>query len=359
MRARTVAFLTQDFTPNTLPPLPGGCAYYRCFLPMQSIGIDARMGYPAWTGDAGFGVMSGEQTAQFGFDVAVLKLLMHRQIPRQMEIAQSLGQKIVVDIDDFYDGLPEANLAHKATDPSENKAINREHYRQIIMAADRVTVATPFLYDYYSQLHPDVRLVRNGVLPQQFDVRKVSNRKPVVGWVGGIPWRGNDLETLRPWLPDFLEQHDLMFHHSGHAESVPGAPSVPSFAEVVGINPARVTTSPLKTMDRYHELFNFDIGLIPLNNIPFNHAKSFLKGLEYSISGIPFVAQGLPEYEHLAMLGVGRIAYEPEDWIRHMTQLIDFRTRKRDARINRDNVLRDHTIMVRETEWRDALLNWD
>jgi len=56
MTVRTVAFLTQDFTPNTRPPLPGGCAYYRCFLPMQAVGVDARMGYPAWTSEAGFGV---------------------------------------------------------------------------------------------------------------------------------------------------------------------------------------------------------------------------------------------------------------------------------------------------------------
>lgn len=359
MTVRTVAFLTQDFTPNTRPPLPGGCAYYRCFLPMQAVGVDARMGYPAWTGEAGFGLMSSEDMAQFGFDVVVLKLLMHRQVPKQIEIAKSLGQKIVVDIDDFYDGLPESNLAHKATDPIQNKAINREHYREIILAADRLTVATPFLHEYYSHLHPDVRLVRNGVLPQQFDIHKTLNRKPVIGWVGGIPWRGNDLETLRDWLPAFLEEHNLMFHHSGHADKVPGADNVPSFAEVVGIDPSRVTTTPLKTMDHYHELFTFDIGLIPLNDIPFNHAKSFLKGVEYSISGIPFVAQGLPEYEYLTSLGVGRVAYEPEDWVRHLTALLDFRTRKRDARINRDNVLRDHTIMAREPDWREALLDWD
>lgn len=355
----SVAFITNDFTPNVVPPLPGGCGYYRCFLPMQAVGVDARFGLPAWTGQDGFGVLQTSKRALFGFDVVVIKLLMHRQIPAQIKIAQALGQKIVVDIDDFYDDLPESNLAHKATDPERSKIHNRDHFRRIIDAADRITVTTPFLLDYYSRIHPDVVMVRNGVLPDQFPPRAVRERKPVIGWVGGIPWRGGDLETLRSWLPEFLDKHDLWFHHSGHTESVPGMSEVPAFADIVGIPKHRVTTSPLMTIDRYHELFSFDIGLIPLNDIPFNHAKSALKGLEYSAAGIPFVAQGLPEYARLNSMGVGRVATSPDDWRREVGALLDFRTRKKDARVNRDLVTREHSIMAREQDWRHALLDWD
>jgi hypothetical protein len=325
---------------------------------MQAVGVVSHMGMPAWESSSGFGIRVDSKHAEFGFDVAVLKLLMQRQVPEQIKRAQAIGQKIVIDIDDFYDDLPESNLAHKATDPSENRIANRDHYRRAIEVADRLTVATPFLYDYYSKIHPDVRLVRNGVLPDEFTRRKVTERKPVIGWVGGIPWRGGDLETLSAWLPDFLNDNDLMFHHSGHAEAVPGKPSVPSFAEVVGIDTDRVTTSPLQTIDKYPSLFMFDIGLIPLNDIPFNHAKSFLKGVEYSAAGIPFVAQGLPEYEFLKSTGVGRVAYSPDDWVREVSALLDFRTRKKDARVNYENVMRYHTIMERENDWRSALLEW-
>jgi hypothetical protein len=327
---------------------------------MQAVGVEARMGLPAWTGEEGFGVVESPTRAQFGFDVIVLKLLMHRQVPAQMRIAQALGQKIVVDVDDFYADLPESNMAFRATDPAANRITNRDHYLSIIRQADRVTVTTPFLKTHYSQFHDDVIMVRNGILPEQFTVRPVRDRKPVIGWVGGIPWRGGDLETLRAWLPDFLEQHDLMFHHAGHADSIPGLDErVPSFADVVGIPAHRMTTSPLKTIDKYHELFSFDIGLIPLNDIPFNHAKSNLKGLEYSAAGIPFVAQDLPEYQRLHDLGVGRVARGPEDWAREVGALLDYRTRKKDARVNRERVVKNESIMARESDWRDALLRWD
>lgn len=326
---------------------------------MQALGIDARFGFPAWTGEHGFGVMKTKTVPEFGFDVVVIKLMMQKQVPYQIKAAQKMGQKIVVDVDDFYDDLPESNLAHKATDPTLNRHVNRDHLKRIIEAADRVTVTTPFLLDYYSNLHPDVVMVRNGVLPEQFTAKNVSKARPVFGWVGGIPWRGGDLETLSSWLPDFLEENDLMFHHSGHATSVPGAEVVPSFSDLVGIPEERMSTSPLQTIDKYHELFSFDVGVIPLNDIPFNHAKSFLKGLEYSASNIPFIAQGLPEYQYLNNSGVGRIAHTPDDWWAHATELLSYESRKRDARINRENVLRHHTIMARETDWREALLEWD
>lgn len=352
----SMAFLTYDFSPGSNPPIPGGCCYYRCFLPMQAVGVEARLGMPAWTGQDGFGIQIEPTKALFGFDVVLTKLLMDRRLVNQIKVAQSVGQKIIVDVDDFYDDLPEQNLAHAATDPANNRIVNRDHYRAIIDAADMVTVTTPFLYDYYSKLHPCVRLIRNGVLPEQFTVRKMRDRKPVVGWVGGVPWRGGDLETLREWLPDFLEEHDLMFHHSGHTDTVPGfSGKVHTFAELSGIPVERMTTSPLKPLTEYHDMFSFDIGIIPLTDIPFNRAKSCLKGLEYSCAGVPFIAQGLPEYQRLNSLGVGRIAYTPDDWRAHMTELLDFKTRKRDARINLDNVMRDHTIMSRESEWRSIV----
>jgi hypothetical protein len=181
-------------------------------------------------------------------------------------------------------------------------------------------------------------------------VRQVKNVKPVLGWVGHMDQRAGDIETLRAWLPSFLDEHDLQFHHSGHLDSEP------SFAEVAGIDPARVTTSPPRKINDYlRDSFSFDIGLVPMADIPFNHAKSFLKGLEYAGSGIPFVAQNLPEYRLLAESGLGRVAATPEEWVQHLRELLEFKTRKREAAMNLAAVKRDHTIAARADEWRAVL----
>jgi len=341
-----VAFLTNDFTNlGGGIEVPGGCAYYRCSLPMFASGEPAMLGRPAFHPDYGFGIKESSERAVFKFDTVVLKLIMFRWTPRQMLIAQQLGQRVIVDVDDAYDFLPEVNKAWEQTHPDRNKVMNRDHYREVIAAADTVTVSTSFLLDHHRD-HRDVRLVRNGPHPGMFPVKRQSGR-PVIGWVGAIPYRGGDLEIMQDWLPGFLDEHDLMFHHSGDD------PTAPSFAEVVGIPVERMSCSPLAPINQYPQLFeHFDIGLVPLNDIPFNHAKSTIKGLEYASAGIPFVASGLPEYQRLADDGVGRIANTPEVWVRHLTELLDLGVRKKEAAQQRRIVAERHSIQAREAEWQ-------
>lgn len=345
-----VAFLSEDYAPWGDQMLPGGCAYYRQILPRAALGIQAPAGRPAWSGMTGFGVqMQGEQ-AIFGFEVVCMKMMMARWLPHQIKVAQKLGQKIVVDVDDSYDDLHPANKAYHTTDPKNNPIHNRDYHNQILELADLVTVSTPYLYRHYKNKGlRNVAMVRNGVNPEQFKPIPVRDRKPVIGWVGAMGWRSNDVETARAWLPDFLEEHDLQFLHAGHE------PKYASFADAAGINPERLLVTDMLPITMYHNLFKeIDIGLVLLADIPFNEAKSNIKGLEYALSNIPFVAQGLPEYRRLARMGVGRIADTPDDWRRHVTSLLDAGVRKREARINRNLTIRDHSIEARALEWREV-----
>lgn len=350
MKTNRVAFLSGEFT--RLPGgklIPGGCTYYRAYLPMNMIGMESALGLPAWTSVNGFGVKSGEKQALFGFDIVFLKQLMDRWLPHQIEIAKGLGQRIVVDVDDFYHALHEDNHAYEATDPEKNKVRNRAVYEEIISLADLVTVSTPTLADFYKQFNPNIHVLRNVVYPPQFQRREVSKDKPVIGWVGALGFRSGDVETLS-WLPQFLEEHDLMFHHSGwqpqHGRD---------FAERSGIDPARLTVSPMRPFTHYHEMFSFDIGIVPLNRIDFNEAKSNLKGLEYAVSGIPFVADDLPEYRLLADSGVGRVASTADEWVQHMTALLNYKIRKMDASSNYAIVGRQWGLESRQDEWRKII----
>lgn len=339
-----VAFITNDFTKlGNGTEVPGACAYYRCSLPMFASGQPAMLGRPAFHPDYGFGIKETKDRAVFQFDTAVLKLIMFRWTPRQIEIAQSLGQRIVVDVDDAYDFIPEVNAAWEQTHPERNKAMNRDHYRRVIDAADTLVVSTPFLADYHSD-HRDVRVIRNGVYPDMFPV-KHQEAKPVIGWVGSMSFRGGDLETM-DWLPGFLDEHGLWFHHSGDDGHN-------KIEDAVPIDADRLTVAPLLPINDYPSLLQwFDIGLVPLSDIPFNHAKSCIKGLEYAAAGIPFVAAATPEYEYLASTGVGRVARTGDEWVGHLTELLDVRVRRREAAENRRLVRQLHSIQAREPEWQ-------
>ena len=345
----SVAFVTRDFN-GTFPNLtPAGCAYYRCLLPMSVANKKARMGLPAWDPNQGFGVKETETTGLFGFTTVVLKLIMDRWTPKQIEIAKQLGQTIIVDIDDFHEGLTPANKAYDLTHPEKNKKSNRKYYEEVIAAADMIVVSTQFLYDHYSKQRDHVYLIRNGVNLSQFERKKQRSGKPIIGWSGAVSFRNNDLEQLRAWLPDFLEKHDLMFHHAGHD------PAAPSFADITGINPNRLTTSPIVPIHKYAEGLKFDIGIVPLNDIPFNYAKSNIKGLEYAASGIPFIASDVPEYRLLHEDGIGRIATTPQEWEGHMRELLTYRIRKIEAARAYAKLNNNWTIQGRASQYQQIL----
>jgi len=348
-----VAFANMSFIPDTWPLEPDGVAYYRSVLPASVVEGRVNVGPPAWTGADGFGVVTGPNTASFFYDTVVLKGLHSRGIPHQMKMAQDLGQRLIVDVDDLYDDLPDWHPAAPTWDPSKAKVTNKEYFIQTIMQADAVTVSTEFLFERYSNMRDNVFLIRNAVNLDVMHQTELSNTsKPVVGWVGQVGKRPLDIESLRWWLPEFLDNHDLTFHHSGDD----GAISSRSFAEAAGFDSKRATTLPGHAIEFYFKKsFCFDIGIVPLVDEPFNRAKSFLKGLEYAASGIPFVAQALPEYEYLADRGIGRLAHTPEDWVEQMTALLNPKVRKAEAAANLAAVKRDHTITARADEWRAIL----
>lgn len=354
---KSVGFLTYDWAVGTNPTEPNGCAWYRCELPRRELlkyDWITHIGSPQYLSEHGFGLAEiGDNNANYGYSIIVLKLVMLKQVLNLLKNKERKNQKIVVDIDDFYEGLTEHNLAWKNTDPEKHEESNREHYLNIIEEADYLTVSTQFLYDYYTKEKgkTNVFLIRNGIDIDRWHKKNDHARYlPTVGWVGATPWRSLDLEQLQPFFGQFMEKHRLPFHHSGHIE---GDSVVPR----LGLHDSiKFTHEPRKTISKYPQMFKkIDIGIVPLNNIPFNHAKSTIKGLEYTAAGIPFVASYSPEYQLLADQGVGRVAHSPDEWEEHLAYLIDPKNRKEEIEKNYENLKIMHTMENRGKEWNKVL----
>jgi glycosyltransferase involved in cell wall biosynthesis len=99
-----------------------------------------------------------------------------------------------------------------------------------------------------------------------------------------------------------------------------------------------------------------DVGIVPLHASAFNQGKSWLKGLEMSALGIPFVASNTQPYVELAKAhGLGAIARSPREWTEQLTRLITdepYRTDTGD--VARDYVARHLTIEQNAERWLDA-----
>lgn len=359
MGKHTAAFLTLDWAQGTNPIEPNGCAWYRCYLPMLQLhdnNWETGIGIPEYHPDHGFGLFKSKDEVYYGWDIVVFKLIMLKTVSEILQTKER-KQKVVVDIDDFYEGLQPTNLAFKMTDPEQHPDNNKQHYWDIIENADALITSTQFLYDFYTKGkgYKNVFLVRNGIDIDRWKRRNDHSRYlPTFGWVGALPWRSNDLEQMRPFFGQFLEQNRLGFHHSGHIKEL----NVDA-TNLLGIPPSvKFTHEPRRVLSQYPQMFRkIDVGLVPLNNIPFNHAKSTIKGLEYTAAGVPFIASYSPEYEFLESQGVGRVARNEEEWMNHLNDMLDPKIRKEEIDKNYELVRQNHSMKARANDWNETMQN--
>jgi len=351
-----VGFLTHDYIETPKGFVPGGVAWYRCLLPMNFLGKagwQVIMSYPDFNVEHGFGAILPEQKkTMYGLDIVVLKGVRQNSAIKMVQQAREVGQRVVVDVDDLLSGIDRSNKAFKYFSPQHNPDINWEHHEEICKAADLVTVSTPYLLQHYMRLGcRHVELVRNGVDMERYRMKDVFPERPTLGWVGSVSWRSNDLWVCSGWLEGFLRRHKLRFRHMGH-QPRPHKP----FAISAGVDDSLVDALPGALITGYPKLFEgIDIGIVPLRlPLPFNEAKSCLKGLEYAASGIPFIASPSEEYQRLARHGIGRVAGSADEWLHHLEELLDPEVRKEEALRNRE-LLVHHSSFRRGFDWLGAL----
>ena len=348
---------------------PGGCTQMRCMIPahgLANIGHEVMVGEIGWKDGEGFVIVPPFSRLTFGkqgiiteynecfdkLDVIILKLYMHKDAVSYIKKAQSYGQTVIIDTDDHFEQLPSDNLAFQTTDPKNSPDNNRKFLVDTYSVADGIIASTKFLEAKSLKHNNVVYRVPNSLRPETFMYRlDNSGWKPTIGWVGIMLWRVDDIKEVGAPLRTVLEQHDLNFHHSGIVLNRPNW-----FAEEAGFNPERMTGFVGARPDYYGNVFMpIDIGLVPLTNNPFNEAKSNLKGLEYALSGIPFVASDTQEYRDLAELGVGRIAKRPRDWIKHLEELLDPEVREAERQNNYRIVRKNFDIWLMKYKWSEAI----
>jgi hypothetical protein len=330
-------------------PVIGGSGYIRVgqyINPLLKRGVDAVIGILAFNEKSKcFGVHTWDNNDHFDCDVIILQRYMHFMAFEHMKAAQASGQIVLNDVDDWYWGLHPKNAAHKVSDPKGNPNENHEWYKKIIEASDGVIVSTPFLADQIREWNDATVLHQNFVTCSNFTQVQHSQKDRIrVGWLGSTSHRSGDLEVLKPYAARISDFAD--WHHTGHVNAV----GVPTFASDAGVAHDKVRTQPFVLPWVMSEGMQFDVGIVPLTDIPFNHAKSYIKGLEYASAGIPFVASWSPQYEELAeQHGVGVVVKKPKDYIRELKAFRDVDRRQSVAKKNLEIVKHKFDIQIGTT----------
>jgi len=333
-------------------PVPGGSNWVRLQQMRKHLKHRSVTGLLVHHKDKGFGVIDWFGSTHYDCDVIVLQRLMFGALVDKIANRSSSSVPLVNDVDDWYWGLHEDNQAYKLTHPDYNKDENTEFYSQIVQLCDGVVASTPFLREKMVDDFgcKNVFMVNNCVTVDDFSKRMSRNKKPIVGWVGSTSHRSGDLEILQ----GVLDNRAFKVHHSGH---VNGAAL---FSEKVNLPRDRVTKTPMHHPEKYAKLsFQFDIGVAPLNDIPFNWAKSWIKAIEYAAAGVPFVASDVSEYRRLhTEFGIGRLASNKDEWAAHLGELCNSAVRAEEAKRQRAIVKDCLDVKNMASSWNDVLQNF-
>jgi glycosyltransferase involved in cell wall biosynthesis len=229
----------------------------------------------------------------------------------------------VLGLDDLLTAIPPGNPYSATIYPDIAARIARA-----VALCDRLVVSTAMLAEAYAA-GKDVRVIPNTLDEVRWaglaNVPR-GGARPRVGWAGARQHLG-DLALLEPVVRATHKEVDWVFF---------------------GMCPPSIRTMAAEFHDmvpiaRYPERLaslGLDVAVAPLQDLPFNRAKSHLKLLEYGILGIPAVASDVAPYRGSPAI---LVSDDPRSWIDALMTL----ARDRDGARARGHALREYVL----TKW--------
>lgn len=287
------------------PADENGCGYYRMIAPGHAL-IEQGYDVTVETDFAYRGVwrstIRGEVLInldqQVKADVVVIQRPLHRNRFELIQILQSKGVAVVVEVDDDFHAVHKRNAAWHGTSPLHHPDHHRDWLTRSCEVADLVTVTTPALAKRYGS-HGRVAVLPNCVPARYLKIEADKGDPVTVGWSGSLDTHPGDLEQTGGALAD----HRWRIIGTGKGAK-----------KALRLRDHPETTGWLPLVDYPRALATLDVGVVPLAMTPFNEAKSYLKGLELAALGVAFVASPTGPYTELHHMGAGLLAVSPQGW---------------------------------------------
>jgi hypothetical protein len=245
-------------------------------------------------------------------DVVVVQRVTHKHLVSVLKYLRNHTQvATVLDIDDDLSAVHPSNPAWEALHPRTSNDHSWNHLKAAARLVNMVVVSSPALAARYAP-HGRVRVVPN-YLPDSYygHAREDSD---LLGWPASLHSHPDDPAVTRGALGRLVAEgaRFTVFGDPAGVGRAFGLPEDPPSAGIVALEewPAAVA--------------RLGIGIVPLAGSRFNAAKSWLKPLELSALGVPWVASPRPEYARLHRLGAGLLAKDKgADWYRLLKRLRD------------------------------------
>ena len=289
------------------------------------------------------------------------------------------GGKVIYELDDNFHDIPKNNPAGQQYPKGGKELKNIETFLGL---ADLMTVSTQGLADYYKKFTKEVVVCKNAVDFNHFPDFSISPRDTEtfrLGWAGSGTHYDDFLTVIKP-ITQLMEQYkNLVFAFVGMDYRTMFPSHVRKRMEYCGHTfPVDTQGKPLfhpkdgdNAVYQYYKLLkesNFHAAIAPILPVEFNRCKSYIKLLEYSGCGIPYVATGFGPYlEYVRQVPnfekdkqIGLLASQDKDWKNSIKSLIESEDlRQKLAKNNYDFAQKNHSIQKQINQWVEALKKLD
>lgn len=281
-------------------------------------------------------------------DVIVFQRVTHRLVAGLIRVLRREGIATVVDVDDDLESIHPSNPAFTMLHPANvgkttyARGENRHSWQYLAQAcrdATLVTVTTPLLLKRYAA-HGRGVVLPNYLPSHYYGHERVDN--DVIGWPASLHSHPDDPSAVGPAIARLV--------NAGARFSVIGDPLFTGRA----FGMTKDAEGGVVPMEDYPAaVAKLGIGIAPLADTKFNAAKSWLKPLELSALGVPWVASPRAEYVRLHKLGggAGLLADASKDWYRQLKRL-------RESPSMRDELSYAGRRMAEGMQLRDHAWRW-
>jgi hypothetical protein len=290
-----------------------------------------------------------------GADVVILQRVTHRWVAEAIPFIRAQGIAVVVDVDDDLGRIHPRNPAFEGMHPRNEYKRDpetgrpRRHSWQNLSTACRnatmVTVSTPELLRVYAA-HGRGRVLYNYLPDFYFYTPHIDS--DVLGWPAAIQSHPDDPTCVGGAVARLVSE--------GAEFRVVSDPTGAGAAFGLLEDPPGAACNPRQWPA---EVAKIGVGMAPLADTKFNASKSWLKPLEMSALGVPWVASPRAEYARLHAQGAGILADNPRRWYRELSRLRgDARLRREQGDMNRAavNAMRiSHQAWQWMEAWTDAV----
>lgn len=253
-------------------------------------------------------------------DVAVFQRVTNRYMASVLPLIRRRGIAVVVDVDDDLTNIHPSNPAFHALHPKNeglpgaNGEISHHSWHHLTTACDAatlVTVSAPSLVKKYAPDHGHV--IYNHLAEHYYGLEHVDS--DVIGWAASLMSHPTDPDDVGNAIARLVNIDGATFRVTTHPRGVGRAFGLSSDPDgIVGMTSVQDWPGVVNSLG---------VGIAPLASTVFNRSKSWLKPLEMSAVGVPWVGSASAEYSRFhEITGAGAIADTPKRWYRLLRDLV-------------------------------------